>query len=307
MAGLSGRRRLPRIGLGGNKTPLTLGDPGAVNPDTLCSFQRITYPPFVFHRCSHTRTHTHTPCYFMVLTRGTVCPMLSSQWSICAPPQAVAVLQVPHCATASETHGQWCTVQDMMHEVKAQPLDHRARSAGLDTGEACHRTSHPPQLQVCSTWYGSGTAAPSGSHLPREGYGWEGPLGRVPGFGGGGGPGGAIWGGGGGGGGSAEFAPAMVWAGAWLGPTLPTFVPPFGRQGRKRAQVFRLRKPVVFGCWVAWVTDVAPVSVRAREVLTPSAVALCRSVTLPDGCPKPLRVCRACPVRTSRCPRVPCV
>ena len=27
----------PRVGLGGNRTPLTLGDPGAVNPDTLCS------------------------------------------------------------------------------------------------------------------------------------------------------------------------------------------------------------------------------------------------------------------------------
>ena len=63
-----------------------------------------------------------------------------------------------------------------MHEVRAEPLDHRTRSAGLETGEACHRTSHPPQLQVCSTCYGSGTAAPSGSHLPREGY----PLKRNP-------------------------------------------------------------------------------------------------------------------------------
>ena len=57
-----------------------------------------------------------------------------------------------------------------MHEVRAEPLDHRTRLAGLETGEACQRTSHPPQLQVCSTCYGSGTAAPSGSHLPRQGY-----------------------------------------------------------------------------------------------------------------------------------------
>ena len=100
----------------------------------------------------------------------------------------------------------------------------------------------------------------------------------------------------------------MVWAGAWLGPTLPTFVPPFGCGGRKRAQVFLLRKPMVFGCRVAWMTDVAPASVRAKEVLTPSAVALCRSVTLPDGCPKPLCVCCACSVRASTlCLRVPCV
>ena len=32
-------------------------------------------------------------------------------------------LQVPQCATVSETHGQWCTVRDMMHKVGAQPLD----------------------------------------------------------------------------------------------------------------------------------------------------------------------------------------
>ena len=106
----------------------------------------------------------------MVLTGDTVCPTLSSHWSICAHLQAVAVLQVPHCATVSEAHGQWCTVRDMMHKGRAEPLDHRTSSAGLETSEACQRTSHPPQLQVCSTCYGSGTAAPSGSHLLREGY-----------------------------------------------------------------------------------------------------------------------------------------
>ena len=57
-----------------------------------------------------------------------------------------------------------------MHEVTPEPLDHRTGSVGLEIGEACQRTSHPPQLEVCSTCYGSGTAAPSGSHLPREGY-----------------------------------------------------------------------------------------------------------------------------------------
>ena len=112
----------------------------------------------------------------MVLTGDTVCAMLSIPWSICAHPQAMVVLQVPHCVTTSEAYGRWCTVQDMMHEVRAKPLDHRTRPAGLETGEVCQRTSHPPQLQVCSTCYGSGTAAPSGSHLPREGY----PLKRNP-------------------------------------------------------------------------------------------------------------------------------
>ena len=80
--------------------------------------------------------------------------------------------QWQYCRSHSvpEAHGQLCTVRDMIHEVTAEPLDHRSKSAGLETGEACQRTSHPPQLQVCSTCYGSGTAAPSGSHLPREGY-----------------------------------------------------------------------------------------------------------------------------------------
>ena len=76
-------------------------------------------------------------------------------------------LQVPHRAAAGEAHRRRCTVRDMMHEVRAEPLDHRTRSAGIETGEVCQRTSHSPRLRVCSTWYGSGTAAPSGSHLPQ--------------------------------------------------------------------------------------------------------------------------------------------
>ena len=56
-----------------------------------------------------------------------------------------------------------------MHGVRAEPRDHRTRLAGIETGEVCQRISHSPQLQVCSTGYGSGAAAPSGSHLPREG------------------------------------------------------------------------------------------------------------------------------------------
>ena len=45
----------------------------------------------------------------------------------------------------SETHGQWCTVRDIIHKVRAEPLDHRTRSAGIETGEACQRTSRSPQ------------------------------------------------------------------------------------------------------------------------------------------------------------------
>ena len=33
-----------------------------------------------------------------------------------------------------------------MHEVRAEPLDHRTRSAGLEAGEACQGTSHSLRL-----------------------------------------------------------------------------------------------------------------------------------------------------------------
>ena len=44
-----------------------------------------------------------------------------------------------------KTHGRWCTVRDMMREVRAGALDHRTGSAGLGAREACQRTSHSPQ------------------------------------------------------------------------------------------------------------------------------------------------------------------
>ena len=46
-----------------------------------------------------------------------------------------------HCRSHNVPYGQWCTVRDMMHNVRAEPPDRRTRSAGLETGEACQRTS----------------------------------------------------------------------------------------------------------------------------------------------------------------------
>ena len=54
--------------------------------------------------------------------------------------------------------------------------------------------------------------------------------------------------------------------------------------GGKRARVFPRGKPVVFDSRVAEGTSVAPVNVRALEVLTPSAVALSRSAVPLGGC-----------------------
>ena len=77
----------------------------------------------------------------------------------------------------SETHRQWCTVQDMMYEVRAKPPDHGTRSAGLETGQACQRISHLPQLpggmggglvagaiKPCKPWEG---LAPAGGSADR--------------------------------------------------------------------------------------------------------------------------------------------
>ena len=64
--------------------------------------------------------------------------------------------QVPHCAPASETHGRRCTVRDMRHEVGAEPLDHRTGAAGIETGEACQRTSQPPQPLAVAQGGGGG-------------------------------------------------------------------------------------------------------------------------------------------------------
>ena len=130
---------------------------------------------------SHTLTDPHPPCYFMVLT-GALCALrlavsgvsalTRKQWQYCRS----------HTVPRRQRHTEsLCTVRDMMHKVRAEPLDYWTRSAGLETGEVCQRTSHPPQLQVCSTCYGSGTAAPSGSHLSQEGYALKGnPVVEAP-------------------------------------------------------------------------------------------------------------------------------
>ena len=159
-ANLSGRlRRPPALDSGLQDTT----NPG--RPRHSESQYKLHFGPF-----THAHTHTHTLCYFIVLTGGIVHPTLSNRWSMCAHPPVVAVLHVPHCATTKEAHGEWCTVRDMIHKVKAEPLVHWTKSAGLETVENCQGTSHPPHLQVGSTCYGSGTVAPSVSHLPREGY-----------------------------------------------------------------------------------------------------------------------------------------
>ena len=64
------------------------------------------------------------PCQFMVLRGGTgalrkavggVPALTHKQWQ---PLHALSTAKV------SETPGQWCTVRDMMHEVRAEPPDH---------------------------------------------------------------------------------------------------------------------------------------------------------------------------------------
>ena len=85
---------------------------------------------------AHTLSLSHAkPCQLMALTGDTealrkaasgVSVPTHKQWP---PPR------VTSGATVSETHGQWCTARDMMHEVGAEPPHHRTRSAGVEAGD----------------------------------------------------------------------------------------------------------------------------------------------------------------------------
>ena len=161
--------RLPRAGLGATQTTTDPVRDRRVKfpyPHSLGTLVGVTSGASGPHSRTHTHTHTMS---FHGPDRGAwrvphkavsgVSALTRKQWQS---------LQVPHrAAAAAEAHRRRCTVRDIMHEVRAEPLDHRTRSARIETGEVCQRTSHSPRLRVCSTWYGSGTAAPSGSHLPQ--------------------------------------------------------------------------------------------------------------------------------------------
>ena len=43
-------------------------------------------------------------------------------------------LQVPQHLRVSETHGQWCTFRDIMHKVRAEPVDRKTTSALVRLG-----------------------------------------------------------------------------------------------------------------------------------------------------------------------------
>ena len=64
----------------------------------------------------------------------------------------------------------------------------------------------------------------------------------------------------------SRVAPAMLWAGACLGPTLPTVYHRLVVGGENGHGFSPQGKPVVFGSWVPEVTGVAPVNVHAPEV-----------------------------------------
>jgi hypothetical protein len=135
MADLSGHLRLPRVGLGATRPLQTLIDPRAVKPDA----------------CPGTCTHASTTMLIHGPEQEHQGPTEGSQQSICAHPQAAAATAGPTTCHGVGDTGQWCTVQDMMHKVRTEPLDHRTRCADTETGEACQRTSHSPQSVYCAT------------------------------------------------------------------------------------------------------------------------------------------------------------
>ena len=89
---------------------------------------------------THAHTHTHSMSFHgpdrgaWRAPRKAVCGVSAvtcKQWHS---------LQVPHRVEADEAHWRRCTFRDMMHEIRAKPLDHRTTSAGIETGEVCLRT-----------------------------------------------------------------------------------------------------------------------------------------------------------------------
>ena len=141
MGDLSGRLGLPCDGLGATRPPQTLRDPGAVKPDT----------------CPCPCTPAYTTMLMHDPDRGRWGPTQSSQRSICAHPHAVAATAGPTMCHGVRHTGGGAQSADMMHEVGAEPLDHRIRSAGLETGEACGHSAK----------YGCGGQRPlQALHLP---------------------------------------------------------------------------------------------------------------------------------------------
>ena len=129
MADLSGHLRLPRVGLGATRPLQTLIDPRAVKPDA----------------CPGTCTHASTTMLIHGPEQEHQGPTEGSQQSICAHPQAAAATAGPTtCHGVGDTRA---VVHSVRHDAQGwgRAARHRSRSADLETGEACQRTSHSPQ------------------------------------------------------------------------------------------------------------------------------------------------------------------
>ena len=116
------RHRLPRAGLGATQTTTDPVRDRRVKfpyPHSLGTLVGVTSGA----SGPHSRTHTHTMS-FHGPDRGAwraprkavsgVSALTRMQWQS---------LQVPHRAAVAEAHRRRCTVRDMMHEVRAEPLD----------------------------------------------------------------------------------------------------------------------------------------------------------------------------------------
>ena len=86
--------------------------------------------------------------------------------------QAVAATAGPTiCHGVGDTRA---VVPSPRHDARGRgrATRHRTRSAGVETGGACHRTSHPPQLP--GWWLGGEGRGGGGGLKPRVGHLWTG-------------------------------------------------------------------------------------------------------------------------------------
>ena len=103
--------------------------------------------------CAHPLPVSHTAMSIQGPNEGHRGPTQSSQWGICAHLHAVAARAGPTtCHGVRDTQAAVHSPRPpVMHQVGAKPRDHRTRSAGLETGEACQRARLDPRAPEEST------------------------------------------------------------------------------------------------------------------------------------------------------------
>ena len=112
--------RLPYVRLGAFRAPLPLSETGAVKP-----VKPVTCICFLSLSLSLSLSmSTYGPDWGCRPGDGGY--TRQAVGSMHSPPSSCSLAAMTNAVVLLESHGQWCTVQDMMshHEVRAEPPDH---------------------------------------------------------------------------------------------------------------------------------------------------------------------------------------